>query len=51
MSVWNIVFTAVVIAFMIWRVLPTKGVRNITTKELKNELNDRNKQYIDVRTP
>jgi len=31
--------------------LPTKGVRQISTSELKNELNDRNKQYIDVRTP
>lgn len=31
--------------------MPTKGVRNITTAELKNELKDKNKLFIDVRTP
>ncbi|CAM4099576.1 Rhodanese domain-containing protein [Lederbergia lenta] len=31
--------------------MPTKGVRQITTTDLKRELNDKNKQYIDVRTP
>jgi rhodanese-related sulfurtransferase len=31
--------------------LPTRGVRHITTSELKQELNDKNKQFVDVRTP
>lgn len=34
------------------RFLPTKGVRNISAADLKNELKDRsNKQFVDVRTP
>lgn len=35
---------------IIQRMLPVKGVRHISTKELKNELNEKNKQFIDVRT-
>lgn len=31
--------------------LPTKGVRQISTLELKKELTNKNKQFIDVRTP
>ncbi|MBM7702819.1 rhodanese-like domain-containing protein [Metabacillus iocasae] len=37
--------------FLLRRLLPTSGVRNMTTTQLKNELGDKNKQYIDVRTP
>jgi rhodanese-related sulfurtransferase len=33
------------------RLVPTKGVRQITTSELKMELKDKNKQFVDVRTP
>ncbi len=33
------------------RLLPAKGVRQITTTELKSELNDKTKQFVDVRTP
>lgn len=47
----NIIIIALAILFIAWRFLPTKGVRTITTAQLKNELGDRNKQYIDVRTP
>ncbi len=32
------------------RFLPTKGVNTISTIELKTELNDKNKQFVDVRT-
>lgn len=28
-----------------------KGIRQITTKQLKEELKQKNKQFIDVRTP
>ncbi|WP_241475588.1 rhodanese-like domain-containing protein [Priestia flexa] len=37
--------------FMVKQFFPTKGIREISTATLKQELNDRNKQYIDVRTP
>lgn len=30
--------------------IPTKGVKQMTTGELKNELKDKKKQYVDVRT-
>lgn len=33
------------------RLLPTKGVQNITTSELKSKLRKKNIQFIDVRTP
>jgi rhodanese-related sulfurtransferase len=42
---------AFIILFMVYRFMPTKGVRNISTAELKNELKDKNIFFIDVRTP
>jgi rhodanese-related sulfurtransferase len=51
MSTGNIIFIIILLGFLVWRFRPVKGVRNITTAELKNELGDNNKQYIDVRTP
>ncbi|GGM19328.1 sulfurtransferase [Paraliobacillus quinghaiensis] len=36
---------------MIKRMVPTKGVQTISTAKLKNELKDKKKQFIDVRTP
>jgi rhodanese-related sulfurtransferase len=51
MSTTNILIIIILVGFLVWRLRPVKGVRNITTAELKNELGDRNKQYIDVRTP
>jgi rhodanese-related sulfurtransferase len=47
----NYVFMALIILFMVYRFMPTKGVRNISTAELKNELKNKNKLFIDVRTP
>lgn len=32
------------------RMIPVKGVRQISTLELKNELNEKERQFIDVRT-
>lgn len=40
-----------VILLIISQMLPTKGVRQISTLELKKELTNKNKQFIDVRTP
>ncbi|MEH7246408.1 rhodanese-like domain-containing protein [Neobacillus niacini] len=47
----NYVLLALFIVFIGYRILPTKGVRNISTAELKNELRDKDKLFIDVRTP
>lgn len=47
----NYIIIGLAIIFLVQRMLPTKGVRQISTAELKNELNNKNKQYIDVRTP
>ncbi|RBW68643.1 rhodanese-like domain-containing protein [Bacillus taeanensis] len=51
MEYMNILIPALLFLFLVQRLLPTKGIRQITTKELKNELKDNNKQFIDVRTP
>ncbi|WP_106770030.1 rhodanese-like domain-containing protein [Paenibacillus faecalis] len=51
MEYLNIVIIALFILFLIWRILPGKGIKQITTSELKHELKDKNKQFIDVRTP
>lgn len=45
------IFVALVVVFFAWKMLPAKGIKNITTTELKNILNDKDKFFIDVRTP
>lgn len=40
-----------VVALVIYRLMPTKGINNITTDELKKVLNDPNKYFMDVRSP
>ncbi|NYE07554.1 rhodanese-related sulfurtransferase [Bacillus niacini] len=47
----NYLVTAILIFFIIKRFLPTKGVNHISKIELKSELKDKNKQFVDVRTP
>ncbi|PIC62861.1 rhodanese [Sporosarcina sp. P13] len=42
---------ALVVLFLIWRMKPAKGVRIISTDELKGVLNDKKVQFVDVRTP
>lgn len=42
---------ALFVIFMVMRLMPTKGVRQISTAVLKNELQDISKQFVDVRTP
>jgi rhodanese-related sulfurtransferase len=51
MDTGTIVIGILLIGLFVWRLRPVKGVYNITTAQLKNELGDKNKQYIDVRTP
>lgn len=49
MEIWIIL--AVLVAFLVWRMKPTKGVQSISTAQLKNVLNDKDKVFVDVRTP
>ena len=39
------------VLLLVWRMLPTKGVKQITIAELKKQLSDQNIQFVDVRTP
>lgn len=49
METWFII--AIVIAFLVWRMMPAKGVQSISAAQLKNILHDKDKVFIDVRTP
>lgn len=53
MGTFNIIFIALIVLFIVWRILPAKGVRQINAAQLKDELRNANgnKQFIDVRTP
>ena len=42
---------AVVVGFIAWRVMGTKGGNSISTTDLQGILKDSSKQFIDVRTP
>jgi rhodanese-related sulfurtransferase len=46
----NYILIGLFLFFIVQRILPVKGVRQISTAELKNELKDKNKQFVDVRT-
>lgn len=46
----NVVVIVLIIAFLVWRMMPPKGVSNITTVDLRKQLIEKNKQFIDVRT-
>lgn len=48
METWIVV--AVAIAFLAWRMMPKKGVNTISTAQLKEIINDKDKVFIDVRT-
>lgn len=42
---------ALIIGFLIWRMMPVKGLQSVSTADLKDVLKDKTKQFIDVRTP
>jgi rhodanese-related sulfurtransferase len=44
------ILVGILILIIIFRLTPARGVRHITTADLKNELNDTEKMFIDVRT-
>ncbi|WP_369751129.1 rhodanese-like domain-containing protein [Paenisporosarcina sp. TG20] len=47
----NVILIGAVGWFIYKRIAPTKGIRTISTTELKAELKNKDKQFIDVRTP
>ncbi|MFC7060285.1 rhodanese-like domain-containing protein [Halobacillus seohaensis] len=51
MEYLNYVIYALVLFFIAKRFLPAKGIKNISTTNLKTELKDKSKQFVDVRTP
>ena len=53
MPTWvlDVVIIAFVVLFLVKRMVPAKGVRTISTTDLKSILKDKNIQFIDVRTP
>src|SRR5690625_8037305 len=44
------IIIGLLILFMISRMLPVKGVKNLSPNEIKPKLKDRKVQFIDVRT-
>ncbi|CAM3404443.1 rhodanese-like domain-containing protein [Marinicrinis lubricantis] len=51
MGIIQYIMIAFVVIWLVLRFMPVKGVRQISAAELKQELGEKNKQYIDVRTP
>ncbi|MGJ7922700.1 rhodanese-like domain-containing protein [Neobacillus sp. LXY-4] len=51
MDLINIAIFGGLVLLLVLRMLPTKGVKQITTTELKSYLTNNNIQFIDVRTP
>lgn len=49
METWIIIIA--VILFIVWRMKPAKGTKTISTDTLKGMLNDKDKVFVDVRTP
>lgn len=51
----RVIIYSFLILFLLWVVIrnfsPVKGVKQITTTDLKSELKNKGKQFIDVRTP
>ncbi|MBN7744376.1 rhodanese-like domain-containing protein [Bacillus velezensis] len=51
----GVIINTLLILFLLWivfqRVFPLQGVKQITTAELQSELKNKDKQFIDVRTP
>ena len=50
-TIFYVVILIAVIWFLYQRLAMPKGIRSISTTELKTELKNKDKQFIDVRTP
>ena len=51
MGIMEYVILFLGVLYFIWRFMPSKGIKQINTSELKEELKNKNNQFIDVRTP
>lgn len=47
----NVTLVIIVAWFIMQRLIPVKGVKQLNTTDLKKIIGDKNRQYIDVRTP
>ncbi|TSI03183.1 rhodanese-like domain-containing protein [Lysinibacillus sp. BW-2-10] len=47
----TVILIVVIVAFVAWRTMPIKGINNISTAQLKTIINDKDKVFVDVRTP
>lgn len=41
----------ILVAFLVYRLTPARGVKTITAQELKTIINDPDKVFVDVRSP
>lgn len=46
---FNIIVTIAFVGFVLWKILPARGVEQIRTPELRELLKDKEIQFIDVR--
>jgi rhodanese-related sulfurtransferase len=44
------ILVGILVIIIIMRLMPARGVRHISTADLENELQDKDKMFIDVRT-
>lgn len=51
MTIFKIVLTIIFVLYTVNRIMPAKGVKQLTLEELSDQLNDKDTQLIDVRTP
>ena len=47
----TLVLIVLIVAFIAWRMMPAKGTKAISTEQLKSVINDKDKVFVDVRTP
>lgn len=45
------IIIGLIVLFIVWRMMPAKGVKSMSTATLAQVLNDKDKAFIDVRTP
>lgn len=50
-SVIEAILIIILVAFIVYRLTPAKGIKTITTEQLKGMLYDPGKVFVDVRSP
>ncbi|MFS0672601.1 MULTISPECIES: rhodanese-like domain-containing protein [Ornithinibacillus] len=51
MGIMEWILLILIIAFLVNRFMPIKGITNISVQEVKDKFKENNVQFIDVRTP